>query len=76
MKSVQVCCALTCTRSSACASVLAVVSALVDLTSLTGVARLAATLGHLTGVEEAASTVLTLKIAGPSGRSCGEGIPQ
>lgn len=61
----QVCCSLTCMRSSACASILAVVPALVDLTSLSCVAGLAATLGHLTGVEEAAPAVLTLNIAGP-----------
>lgn len=58
-------------RSSACASVLAVVPALVDLTSLSSVARLAATLSHLTGIEEAAPAVLTLNIAGPRGGSCG-----
>lgn len=51
-------------RGGAGASVLAVVPALVDLTSLSSVARLAATLGHLTGVEEAAPSVLTLDIAG------------
>lgn len=59
------CCVLTCMRSSAGASILAVVPALVDLTSFSSVAGLAATLGHLTGVEEAASTVLTLNITGP-----------
>ncbi len=52
-------------RSSACAAVLAVVPALVDLASLAGVAGLAATLGHLTGVEEAAPAVLTLNFARP-----------
>lgn len=66
----------TCMRSSAGASVLAVVPALVDLTSLSSVAGLTATLGHLTGVEEAAPTVLTLNIAGSWGGGCRRGIPQ
>ena len=59
------CHALTCFRSTAFASVLAVVPTLVDLTSLSGVAGLAATLGHLAGIEEAAATVLTRNIAEP-----------
>lgn len=54
----------TCVRGGAGASVLAVVPALVDLTSLSGVAGLAATLGHLTGVEETAPPIQTLNIAG------------
>lgn len=58
-------------RSGACASVLAVVSALVDLASLSGVARLTATLGDQAGVEEAAPAVLARNIAGPCGGSCG-----
>ena len=52
-------------RGSAGATVLAVIPALVDFTSFSGVTRLAATLGHLTGVEEAAPAILTLNIAGP-----------
>lgn len=50
-------------RSSAGASVLTVVPALIDFTSLAYVAGLAATLCHLMVVEEAAPTVLTLDIA-------------
>lgn len=50
-------------RSSAGASILAVVPALVDFTSLSYVAGLASTLGHLTAVEEATPAVLTLNIA-------------
>lgn len=58
-------------RSRARAAVLAVVAALVDLAPLAGVARLAAALGHLAGVEEAAAAVQTLQVAGSAGRSCG-----
>lgn len=47
-------------RSGARAAVLAVVPALIDLASLPGVAGLAAALGHLAGVEEAAAAVQTL----------------
>lgn len=61
---------LTCMRRSTCASVLAVVSALVNLASLPSVARLAATLGHLTGIEEAAPAILTLNITGPRRWRC------
>lgn len=60
-------------RSRARAAVLAVVAALVDLAPLAGVARLAAALGHLAGVEEAAAAVQTLQVAGSAGRSCGGG---
>lgn len=70
-----VCCGFTCMRSSAGASVLAVVPALVDLTSLSSVAGLAATFGHLTGIKEAAPTIPTLNITGPCGGSWGRGIP-
>lgn len=58
--------------SSARAPVLTVVPALVDLAPLPRVARLAATLGHLASVEEAASAIQTLDITGLRGRSCGE----
>ena len=58
-------------RSRARSPVLAVVPTLVDLTSLSLVAGLAATLGHLTGIEIAAPAVLTLNITGPRGGSCG-----
>lgn len=68
------CCVLTCMGSSARASILAVVPALVDLAPLTDVARLAATLGHLASVEEAASAVQTLDITGLGGRSCWESL--
>lgn len=60
---------LTCVRSRARAAVLAVVAALVDLAALAGVARLAAALGHLAGVEEAAAAVQALQVTGPAGRS-------
>lgn len=60
-------------RSSAGASILAVVPALVNLTSLPRVAWLAATLCHLTGIEETAPAVLTLNITGPKRRSWGGG---
>lgn len=63
---------LTCMGSSARSSVLTVVPALVDLTPVPHVARLAATLGHLASVEEAAPAVQTLDITGLRGRSCGE----
>lgn len=59
----------TCVRGGAGASVLAEVPALVDLTPLTGVAGLAAALGHLPGVEEAAAAVLALDVTGSGGRS-------
>lgn len=58
--------------SSARAPVLTVVPALVDLAPLPRVARLAATLGHLASVEEAASAIQTLDITGFGGWSCGE----
>lgn len=63
---------LTCMRSSACSSVLTVVPALVDIAPVPSVARLAATLGHLASVKEAAPAVQTLDITGLRGRSCGD----
>ena len=51
-------------RGGAGASVLAVVPTLVDLAALSPVAGLAAALGLLVGVEEAAAAVLTLDGAG------------
>ena len=57
-------------RGGAGASVLAVVPTLVDLTALPSVAGLAAALGLLVGVEEAAASVLTLDGAGPRGGHC------
>lgn len=61
---------LTCGGGRARASVLAVVSALVDLAALAAVVGLAATLGLLVGVQEAAAAVQTLNRAGPAGGSC------
>lgn len=62
---------LTCRGGCACASVLAVVSALVDLAPFPPVVGLAATLGLLVGVQEAAPAVQALDQAGAAGRGCG-----
>lgn len=59
-------------RSSARASVLTVVPALVDLAPLPDVAGLAATLGHLASVQEAAPAVQTLDVTGLRGGGCWE----
>lgn len=72
IRNIFLCCVLTCMRSSARASILTVVPALVDLAPLPDVARLAATLGHLVSIEEAAPAVQTLDITGLRGRSCWE----
>lgn len=72
IQNIFLCCVLTCMRGSARASILTVVPALVDLAPLPGVARLAATLGHLASIEEAAPAVQTLDITGLRGRSCWE----
>lgn len=61
---------LTCGGGRAGASVLAVVSALVDLASISPVVGLAAALGLLVGVQETAPAVQTLDQAGAAGRSC------
>lgn len=71
-KTSTLCGVLTCMRSSARSSILTVVPALVDLAPVPHVARLAATLGHLAKVKEAAPAVQTLDITGLRGRSCGE----
>lgn len=57
-----------CMRGRARSSILTVVPAVVDLTSLAGVAGLTATLGHLSGIQEAATTVQTLDVTWTSGR--------
>lgn len=60
----------TCRGGCAGASILAVVPALVNLTSVSSVIRLATTLGLLVGIQETAATVQTLDQAGTTGRSC------
>lgn len=66
-----------CRGSCTCSSILAVVSALVNLASISSIIRLAATLGLLVSVQEAAATVHTLDRAGTTGRrdrrQCGSG---
>lgn len=59
---------IACMRGRARASILTVVPAMVDLASLAGVAGLAATLGDLAGIQEAAPTVQTLDVTWSSGR--------
>lgn len=71
-KTSTLCGVLTRMGSSARSSVLTVVPALVDLTPVPHVARLAATLGHLASIKEAAPAVQTLDITGLRWRSCGE----
>lgn len=61
----------TCRGRCACASVPAVISALVNITSVSSIVGLTATLGLLVGVQETAATVHTLDQAGTTGRSCG-----
>lgn len=57
----------TCMRGHACASILTVIPAVVDLTPLPGVAGLTPALGDLSGVQEAAATVQTLDVTWASG---------
>lgn len=59
---------IACMRGRACASILTVVPAMVDLTALAGVAGLAATLSDLSGIQEAAPTIQTLDVTWTSGR--------
>ncbi len=61
---------LTCRGRCACSSILAVVPALVNLTTISSIIRLAATLGLLVGIQETAAAVHTLDQAGTTGRSC------
>lgn len=62
---------VTCRRRCAYPSVPAVVFALIDLAPIPSVIRLAAALGLLAGVQEAAAAVHALERAGPAGGSCG-----
>lgn len=61
---------LTSRGGRAGASILAVIPALVNLTSLPAVVGLAAALGLLVGVQEAAAAVQTLDLAGATRRRC------
>lgn len=61
---------ITCRGGGACASIPAVVLALINLTPITSVVRLAAALWLHVGVQDAAATVHALDVAGTTGGSC------